>query len=214
MKTKIKLKLGLIALFGVVMMGFKSDALNGQVVCFGDSITFGAKVDGKSWVYYLNQEHPDVEFVNAGRSGRKTSDKNELLPVLAKYPNADSYLIFLGVNDLKDGTNAMVDDCVENMKWMIDEIKKVNSKAQIVILSPTDINTKTMAEVNVKKKYNENTRRCLKLLKKRYAALAKEENVGFYSLLNAVSKPNYADGLHPDAAGQQQIAKSVWRGLN
>ncbi len=72
-----------------------------QVVCFGDSITHGAQVDGHSWVYFLSKDHPKIDFVNAGRNGRKTADKEELLPVLKKYPDANYYLFFLGVNDLK-----------------------------------------------------------------------------------------------------------------
>src|SRR6476469_9454389 len=116
MKIKHLTRLGILALLSIFLWSFTKDALNGEVVCFGDSITFGAKVEGKSWVSYLQEQHPDVEFVNAGRSGRKTADKKELLPVLEKYPNADSYLIFLGVNDLKDGTDSMVNACVENMK--------------------------------------------------------------------------------------------------
>ncbi|KAA9038051.1 hypothetical protein FW778_14905 [Ginsengibacter hankyongi] len=78
----------------IVVMGFRS--IHGLVVCFGDSITYGAKVDGKSWAYFLSQDHPGVNFINAGRSGRKTSDKQELLPVVKQYSNAEYYLIFLG----------------------------------------------------------------------------------------------------------------------
>jgi len=92
-----------------------------QVICFGDSITYGAQVDGHSWVYFLSKEHADIDFINAGRSGRKTSDRKELLPVLKEYPNADYYTIFLGVNDLKDGTDSMINTCIANMKWMITE---------------------------------------------------------------------------------------------
>src|SRR5664279_5401690 len=133
-----------------VFMGFRN--IHGKVVCFGDSITYGAQVDGKSWVYFLSQNHPGVDFINAGRSGRKTSDKEELLPVLQQHSNADYYLIFLGVNDLKDGTDSMVTSCVVNMKWMIAEIRKVDDKAKILILAPTDINLQSMNEINVKKK--------------------------------------------------------------
>lgn len=182
-----------------------------QIVCFGDSITYGAKVDGHSWVWYLSQQHHDIDFVNVGRSGRKTSDKKELLPVLEKYPDADYYLIFLGVNDLKDGTDSMVNSCVENMEWMISEIRKVNDRAKIVLLAPTDINLNTMDQVNVNKKYNENTKHSLYILEKRYRELAKQENIDFISLLHAVSKPNYADGLHPDVKGQKEIAKVLWK---
>jgi lysophospholipase L1-like esterase len=184
-----------------------------QIVCFGDSITYGAKVDGHSWVFFLNENHPEIDFVNTGRSGRRTADKKELLPVLEKYPSADKYLIFLGVNDLKDGNDSMVNNNVENMKWMVAEIRKVNPKAQIVLLAPTDINLKTMDSVNVKKKYNQNTKTSLRHLRKSYHKLAKDQELGFISLLHAVSKPNYADGLHPDLAGQKEIAEVVWKGL-
>ncbi|MXV52282.1 hypothetical protein GS399_14990 [Pedobacter sp. HMF7647] len=210
----MKIKIALISLLALAFVGFKEKGLSGQAVCFGDSITYGANVDGYSWVSYLKELHPEVDFVNAGRSGRKTSDKKELLPVLEKYPKANEYLIFLGVNDLKDGTGSMVNSCVENMKWMIAEIRQVNGKADIVILAPTDINLKTMNEVNIKKKYNDNTKNALQALSKKYKALAKEEHVEFVSLLHTVSKSNYADGLHPNLAGQKEIAEMVWKRLN
>lgn len=188
--------------------------IHGEVVCFGDSITHGARVEGHSWVYYLSKDHPSVDFVNAGRNGRKTADRKELLPVLEKHPDADYFLIFLGVNDLKDGTKEMVDQCVVNMRWMIDKVKETNAGTKIVILAPTDINLKTMDPVNVRKKYNKNTRKSLELLKKRYKELAREESVQFFSLFSVVAPPNYVDGLHPDEAGQKQIEQAVWDGLN
>jgi len=205
----------LIVSFVVAFIGmsFKNN-IHRKVVCFGDSITYGALVDQHSWVYFLSQKHTGVQFINAGRSGRKTSDKAELLPVLKQHPDGDYYLIFLGVNDLKDGTDSMINNCVANMKWMISEIRKADTKAKIVILAPTDINLKTMNEINVKKKYNANTQQSLNELEKKYKILSKEEHAGFISLLHAVSKPNYVDGLHPNLDGQKQIAKAVWKGLN
>ena len=202
----------LIAIFSLIGFAFKSK-INGQVVCFGDSITYGAQVDGRSWVSFLSEKHPEINFINAGRSGRKTSDRKELLPVLNKYPNANYYTIFLGVNDLKDGTDSMVNGCIENMKWMIAEIHSVNPTAKIVILAPADINLKTMNQINIQKKYNTNTKNALFKLEKRYKELAEQENIGFISLLHAVKNPNYTDGLHPNLKGQLQISTAVWKGL-
>jgi len=200
-----------LTIFTVMM--YKT-GIEGKVVCFGDSITHGAKVNGHSWVYYLSKEHKDINFVNAGRNGRKTSDKEELLPVLKKNPDADYFLIFLGVNDLKNGNDSLVNICVENMKWMINKIHETNEKTKIVILSPTDINLKTMSALNVKKNYNENTKHSLYELEKRYKELAKSDSLGFISLLHTVSPPNYVDGLHPSEKGQQQIAEAVWKAMN
>ncbi|AYD47882.1 SGNH/GDSL hydrolase family protein [Arachidicoccus soli] len=214
MQKKNGLMMFLMLLTGIACMSFK-DKVHGKIVCFGDSITYGAKVDGHSWVWHLQQaNYPGVSFINEGRSGRKTADKKELLPVLQRHADADYYLIFLGVNDLKDGNAAMVNSCIENMQWMVDQIHAADAKAKIVILSPSAINLNTMSQVNVAKKYNENTSKSLKALEKKYKALARKDHLGFISLLNTVSKPNYADGLHPDLKGQQQIAAAVWKGLN
>jgi acyl-CoA thioesterase-1 len=203
----------LITAAAVLAMSFKQPP-HGKVVCFGDSITFGARADGHSWVSILTADHPgDAEFINEGRSGRKTSQRTELLPVLDKYPDAGCYLIFLGVNDLKDGSDSMVNDCIINMKWMIEQIHNKNPQTKIVILSPTGINLQTMSDVNVQKKYNANTAASLIKLEQRYGALAKELHAGFISLLHAVSPQNYADGLHPNADGQKEIATAVWNGL-
>jgi len=212
-------KRSIILLLSLCLIGLTSGApgkkIQGEIVCFGDSITHGAMVDGRSWVWYLQQEKlGGVTFINAGRSGRKTADTAELPPVVEAYPHAAYYLIFLGVNDLKDGNRAMEDRCVTNMEWMISRIRRTDPSARIVLLAPTDINTKIMSPVNVKKKYNENTHKSLLGLEKKYRTLAKREHTGFISLLHTVSRPNYADGLHPDSKGQQQIAAAVWKGLN
>ena len=188
-------------------------SIKGEAVCFGDSITHGAKVNGHSWVYFLSKEHKDVNFINEGRNGRKTSDKNEILPVLKKYPSSNYFLIFLGVNDLKNGNDSLVNQCVENMKWMLEQIREKNKKTKIVILAPTDINLKIMSQLNVKKKYNENTKSSLFKLEMEYKRLAKKNSLGFISLLKTVSPPDYVDGLHPNEKGQQQIAAAVWKGL-
>ncbi|MEO7984841.1 MAG: SGNH/GDSL hydrolase family protein [Bacteroidota bacterium] len=209
-KTNISLHFVAVSIM-CITMAFRND--HKRVVCFGDSITYGAMVDGHSWVWTLSQEHPGIDFINAGRSGRKTADKEELLPVLKQNPTADYYLIFLGVNDLKNGTDSMVTNCGANIQWMIAAIRKANNAAKIVVLAPVDINLETMNEINTNKKYNENTKRSLYKLATVYKQLAWREHTEFISLLHAVSKQNYVDGLHPNNEGQQQIANAVWKKL-
>ena len=99
------------------------------------------------------------------------------------------------------------------MQWMINEIRKVNNKAKIVILAPSDINLQTMNKINKKKEYNENTKQSLHKLEQLYKQLAATEHTSFISLLHVVSKPDYADGLHPNIVGQKEIEKGVWKGL-
>jgi lysophospholipase L1-like esterase len=212
-RTNLIFKLLLVS----IVLGFMGMNLTQQekkeIVCFGDSITHGAQVGGHSWVYLLQNGHKDIDFINAGRNGRKTSDKEELLPVLNKYPNPDFILIFLGVNDLKNGNDSMVNQCVNNMDWMIKRIKETDPSTRIIILSPTDINLKTMSPLNVGKKYNENTKKSLVELEKKYEQLAVKDSTGFISLLHTISPSNYADGLHPNIKGQSEIAAKIWKSL-
>ena len=184
-----------------------------KVICFGDSITHGAKVDGHSWVYFLSRMSRDVDFVNEGRNGRKTSDREEILSVLRRYPCADCFIIFLGVNDLKDGNDSMVNQCVANVKWMIDRVHESCEYAKTVVLSPPEINLARMSKLNVGKKYNQNTERSLIVLDEKYEKFSLSDSAGFVSLLKAVSPENYVDGLHPNEAGQRQIAQVVWTGI-
>lgn len=217
--TSVKVSRHVLAFFFCVACLFclgmdKPKDIHGTVVCFGDSITNGALVGEHSWVWFLSLNHPDINFINAGQNGRKTADKKQIVPLLNKYSEANYFLIFLGVNDLKNGTKADVRQCVQNMQWMIQKIKEMNPHTHIIILAPTTINLLTMAPYNVRKQYNEHTKKALVYLKRAYKKLAKRASVQFISLLHVVSPPNYVDGLHPNIAGQRQIAHAVWEGLN
>ncbi len=203
----------LLICFFFICFGLSSQDTDpsGKVLCFGDSITHAK---GYGWVEILGEQHSVVTTVNAGRSGRKTSDREELGPPLAANTDSDWILFFLGVNDLKDGTPEMVRKCVDNMGWMISQALQKAPKARVVVMAPVDINLETMNQINVDKKYNKNTRDSLYLMEKEYAELAKRTGVEFISLLHAVTPEHFHDGLHPDRRGQQEIADAVWLGMN
>lgn len=198
---------GLLAMLGFACLPSEKKV----IVCFGDSITHGAQVQGHSWVWHLqqNQKGTAYTYINAGRSGRKTADKEELMPVLAGHPDAEMFVFFLGVNDLKNGNDAMVDSCIENMEWMIDQVRNKAPQAKILLLSPCDINTEIMNKINKEKLYNENTRRSLRKLAKGYRELARLEKTGFMSLIEVVPRLAYADGLHPNKEGQQALYQAI-----
>lgn len=182
----------------------------GKIVCFGDSITYGALVEGHSWADQLALKSEKINVVNAGRKGRKTSDMDELPPVVRANKDADYFMIFLGVNDLKDGTDSMVTASIENMKWMTEYVKDNIPGVEIVLIAPCGINLDEMSELNQSKKYNENTASSLAKLEEGYKKLAKEENIRFISLLQTVSPENFIDGIHPAIKGQKEIADKIW----
>ncbi len=210
MKKKFFLVVSLIVLIYSQLFLVMAQVPAGKVLCFGDSITHAR---GHGWVEMVGERHSSVTMINAGRSGRKTSDMGELAAPLADNPDADWVLFFLGVNDLKDGTPEMVVSCVENMDWMISQAKEKIPGAQVVLMAPIDINLVTMNKVNRDKHYNDKTKDSLYLMEKEYAKLAERSGIGFISLLHAVSRDNFYDGLHPDDKGQQEIADAVWQGL-
>ena len=214
MNNKITLIFSILIMITSTALIMNESGIKGKVLCFGDSITYGAFVRGYAWDDLLNKQSDSVFVVNAGRNGRKTSDKKELMPVLKENTDANYVLFFLGVNDLKNGNDSMVNSCVDNMRWMINRVKEKIPGAKIVLMAPTNIDLKEMSPINVKKKYNANTQKSLRELAKKYKVLAKQESVGFINLLNTVSPGNYVDGLHPDKKGQKQIAEKVWTELN
>lgn len=82
-----------------------------HIACIGDSITFGAGVNGeteKTWEYFLNQRLGDsYQVINYGISGRTLQDEGDYPYTADKfYPEslgcqAEYYLIMLGTNDAK-----------------------------------------------------------------------------------------------------------------
>jgi len=206
----------LVVLFIIIVLAFEiqQKQVKGKIVCFGDSITYGASYEGNGWPEQLDKMSDSISVINAGRKGRKTSDKNELLPVVETNKDADYFLFLLGVNDLKDGNDSLVNCCVENMKWMIEKVKDEIPNVKIVLMAPCKINLEGMTELNRGKKYNENTLRSLIKLEKQYEKLAKEESVEFVSLFDIVSTGNLFDGIHPNIEGYSEITKKVWSELN
>jgi len=210
MKRTILLGQVLLLLSGLPVFSVAAAAPSGKVFCFGDSITHAG---GHGWVEMIGERHPGVTMVNAGRSGRKTSDRDELAEPLSANLDSAWVLFFLGVNDLKNGTPEMVRGCVGNMDWLISRVREQAPGARIVLMAPTGLSLGRINKINREKNYNRMTQDSLELMEKEYRELAARKGVEFLSLLNAVSPENFYDGLHPDQAGQQEIADAVWRGL-
>jgi len=195
------------------------DSLQGKFLCIGDSITYGTYIDGvytgdRSWVQYLAAKSDRISTINGGRSGRDTVSKAEIIPILNKHLDASYVLFFLGVNDLNNASDELLNACITNMKWMIDQTRSIIPNARIVLMAPASINPKTVTDFFRKGGYNEKTQEYLIRLASMYQELARGENLTFIDLTQTVSPSNFTDGIHPSLAGQQQIADKIWRELN
>ena len=189
-----------------------------KVLCFGDSITQGTHIKGRyttgrGWVNILDQKSTDLEFVNAGRSGRRTHDRKELQPYLKEMKSYSRVIFFLGVNDLNTPKVYSLKSCLKNIQSMVKQCRKANPKIKIAICAPTKINTETIKAHFYKMGYNEAENKLLEKLAKLYRAYCRQKSLDYIDLQNVVSPANFFDGLHPNLSGQQQIADAVWKAL-
>jgi lysophospholipase L1-like esterase/dienelactone hydrolase len=183
-----------------------------RVLCFGDSITAGGQ-----WVAEVGAQG-SFETINAGKPGRKAAQaKTELAGYLNQYSNLDKIIMFLGVNDLpardKRPGAVKVKACVTNMREAIDLALTRFKPEDIVLVAPCNVNPDRMSSVNLEKGYDV-TPPLLAKLEIEYKALARKKGVLFCSLLNVVSKENFKDGLHPNEAGDAEIAGVLSRFLS
>lgn len=178
-----------------------------KVLCYGDSITRKGE-----WVATVGA-HKYFATINAGRSGRKAAQaKKQLAPYLKKYQNLDKIIMILGVNDLpardKRPGDEKVDICTTGMSEAIDLALQYVKPQDIVLIAPCNVNPDTLSSINIEKGFQV-TPPLLKKLEESYKALAERKGIRFASLLNVVSKENYKDGLHPNSAGDAEIAEFI-----
>ena len=204
--------ISLVALFAAAQTVHAEDAAPQRILCYGDSITAIG-----TWVKTVG-EHDSFDTINAGRSGRRASQaKKELQPYLKKYSELDAIILFLGVNDLpardKRPGDEKVAACVADMSDAIDLALTRFQAKDIMLVAPCDVNPETMDGRNRQKGYHV-TSPLLAELEKKYQALAKNKGIRFFSLFNVVSKDNFKDGLHPNKAGDAEIAEAVSKFLS
>lgn len=186
-----------------------------KVVCFGDSITMGYRAGaGNRFANVLQKRAPEAEFIAKGSGGRTThSGKANLAKFLEDGSDATTFIIQLGVNDLKRKTE-LPPNTVKNMEEIIATIREKAPDARIIICGPPRIVQDQLDEGIVEREvFNEETNRILKEMGTSFKQLAQRENAQFVDLYDVVSSENYPDGLHPDAAGHQQIAEALWMAL-
>ena len=189
-----------------------------KTLCFGDSITAGTYIKGHytlgvSWVSQLDEKSNDQSFVNIGRSGRKTSNRRELLNYLKELKTAQRIIFSLGVNDLNKPGKDALNQCVENIDWMIKQCQKINPAIKIVICSSTGLNMGNLTQRNYNLGYDEKEQRLLEQLADKYQEYCQKNNFHFIDLRGVVASQNFHDGLHPNVAGQKQITEVIWASL-
>lgn len=181
------------------------------VIVFGDSITAGSALpkeqQAQVWVRLVEaQSDGSLRMINEGKGGRPTDSVKEFDAMLQRRPKADALVIALGTNDSRDITDQCVPKAVANVRAMVTKARaQYGRDLAVLLVGPPNIRkdalgpTKPIAD-----------QRDAKLLELGFAfeALAKELNGGFVTLYGAIPEASLAkDGVHPDVAGNEAIAK-------
>lgn len=113
------------------------DLQSGKTICFiGDSITSGAATDGIPW-YQPLQSFITGEVINVSEPGWTSVS---LVNDVEEYPQADVYVIAIGINDvlyIEDAFGAAsVDEFIENLDTLATMLTDVNSDATMYFITP------------------------------------------------------------------------------
>lgn len=201
----------ILAIFTSISASSAADPLN--IIIFGDSITQGGALpaDQKEhlWLTRLQKElSGKVLLINEGKGGRPTDSVKEFDAMLLKHKQADQLVIALGMNDSRDITDQCAPKAVKNVRAMITKARAAyGSSLPILLVGPSNINKSALGPT--KPIANEREGK-LKELGAAFEKLAKEEKCDYVSLFGVVPDSSLLkDGVHPDGAGNEPIAKTL-----
>lgn len=183
------------------------------VIVFGDSITAGSALakdqQSHAWVALIQkQAEGKLKLVNEGKGGRPTNSVKEFEAMLLKHPHADQLVIALGTNDSRDITDQCVPKAVANIRAMITKARAAyGEKLPILLVGPPNINKAALGPT--KPIANEREGK-LKELGAAFEKLAQVEKCDFVTLFGVIPDSSLLkDGVHPDPAGNEPIAKAI-----
>lgn len=208
------LTLLVLSAIGLFSQPSRAAAVKGEpkvVVVFGDSITEGAKLAAdelsRLWVQQVEAKSKGtLRMVNEGKGGRPTDSLREFDEMLKRQPKADLLIIALGGNDARDTSGKCVPNALNNLKAMIKRGRETyGAKLPVLLVAPTNIRKDTLGP---SKPIADQREANLRALNAACPELAKTENCAFVSLYGVLPKAGLRlDGVHPDAAGHDEIAK-------
>lgn len=183
------------------------------VIVFGDSITAGSLLPKEDkprlWVNQVEAASKgEMKLVNEGKGGRPTDSLKEFDEMTARQPKADLLVIMLGTNDSRDVSGHCVDNAVKNVDAMITKGRAVYGvHLPILLIGPPNIYKNALGP---SKPIADQRQANLADLNKAFEVLAKKDNCDFFSTFGTIPEASLAkDGVHPDAAGNDVLAKEL-----
>jgi acyl-CoA thioesterase-1 len=183
------------------------------VIVFGDSITAGNALPPEDrphvWPQVVEEQSKgSLQMLNEGKGGLPTDSVKEFTAMLTRHPHADVLVIVLGTNDSRDISDQCVPKAVANLRTMIGLARDRYGKDFAVLLAgPPNIRKESLGPT---RPIADQRDAKLRELGEGFSALAAELHCEFISLYGAVPEGSMTkDGVHPDVAGNEAIARVI-----
>lgn len=202
-----------------------------QILCFGDSNTYGLIPSTKGrydwnvrWTGKIGEKLKGTEyriieeglcgrttiFDDSLRSGRKGT---ELLPViLESHQPIEAVILMLGTNDCKTLYNATAEIIGLGIEKLLDQIEKGTHNAKVLLVSPVLLGDKVWEE-GYDPEFNEMSVETSKHFAEVYRKIAHKRKVAFLDAA-AYAKASNQDREHLDEEGHQKLADAIWDKLD
>lgn len=187
-----------------------SCAADTTVVVFGDSISRGntlpASRPSKVWVQRVAElAEGRLVMVNESKAGRWSPEMTEFDAMLARRPRMDVLVLFLGTNDSNDAAPRLAERVTTNLRSMIERARlRHGRRLRVLLVGPPQLAGDRRPEIEDTAARNER----LRALGRAYAELAQQMNAHFVGLYGQLPDSTLAaDGMHPDVAGNEVIAR-------
>jgi len=183
------------------------------VVVFGDSIAAGTGLPeaqrSNVWVGRVEQlARGRLRMVNEGAGGRATGALGDFDAMLGRRPRIDILVLALGTNDSADVSGAAPVRAAANLREIVLRARKAYGRElAVLIVAPPNIRKDALLRNREQADQRERT---LERMSAEFRELAARLGCEFLSLYGTVPDASLAvDGMHPDLAGNERIARIV-----
>lgn len=198
-----------------------------NIVCFGDSNTYGYKPDGSGrfnetirWTgrlqaklgaeYRIHEEGlcgRTTVFTDALRENRRGIDV--IGTVIESHSPLDLLIIMLGTNDCKKRYGASAGVIAKGLKQVVEKAKKSSNTAfKILIISPIHLDD-NVGEEGYDTEFNQDSANVSKQLAKEYERVASDCQAEFIDA-SKYAGPSDVDREHLDEKGHAALADAIY----
>lgn len=196
-----------------------------KILCYGDSNTYGfiptnctRYSKDERWSGILsNLLAPDFEILEEGLNNRMGFFKSpesikhsggEYLPIyLQNHKDIDICVLALGTNDAQFFYNLDENITRKGLQKLIEALKDVNPKMQIIIIPPVKIQKNILNGI-FSMQFNLTSVERIEKVFPIFKQVAKENNCKYFDF-NELVKPSQTDGLHYTKESHQIIAQHL-----